>query len=164
MERIYQPRSKTYEAGSSGKRGLHQSWGQAYPTDSENHLTFFLHPRADFVLFSAENVQGSHSVQRLPLHLNHPLQRVGVSPPTTGLPVWNPGSGPYNVLAESRTPFKDVFECFACMYVRISHAYLIPLEAREDIRSLGTKLMGSFEPPCRYKSQTCVLCKNSKCT
>lgn len=32
-----------------------------------------------------------------------------------------------------------------CMYVCVSHAYLVLLEVREGIRSLGTELMGSFE-------------------
>jgi hypothetical protein len=38
------------------------------------------------------------------------------------------------------------FECFTCIYVCISNAYLVPIEARRGHQISGTEVIAGFEP------------------
>ena len=47
-------------------------------------------------------------------------------------------------------------KCFACLYVSVPHAWLVPVEVRRRTDVMDFHVIAG--------NQTCVLCKNSKCS
>lgn len=64
--------------------------------------------------------------------------------------------------------FLNIYFYFMCMcgfdsmYVHEPGLCCIPLEPEEDVRSPGTRVKVSCEPPCGCSEPNTVLCKSSK--
>lgn len=62
------------------------------------------------------------------------------------------------------TSLFDVHGCFACIYVSVSHLFLVPVQARRECQICSLELQTILSPPVGVGNQTSVLWKKSLCS